>query len=77
MQFADTIVQKRYLVQQYAISPAYAQSIFDLLPADQQAELSMEEIESESQNAHLVGKDLSFKSSAGRSFFGMPVPSST
>ncbi|WRT66017.1 uncharacterized protein IL334_002968 [Kwoniella shivajii] len=76
LKFADTIVQHGYLVQQYAISPAYAQAIFDLLPGDQQAKLDMNAVSEESVDAHLKGKDLSFKSKNGRSFMGMPVPSS-
>lgn len=34
----------------------------------------MEEVEEAAKTAHLVGKNLDFKSKAGRSFFGMPVP---
>jgi hypothetical protein len=34
----------------------------------------MEEVHEASKEAHLVGKNLNFKSKAGRSFMGMPVP---
>lgn len=34
----------------------------------------MEEVEEGSKTAHLVGKNLDFKSRSGRSFMGMPVP---
>ncbi|WWD05385.1 hypothetical protein V865_003460 [Kwoniella europaea PYCC6329] len=74
LKFADTIVQHKYLVQQCAISPRYAQAIYDLLPADQQAKLDIEKIGQDASTAHLVGKDLSFKSKDGRSFMGMPIP---
>ncbi|WVR09710.1 hypothetical protein IAU60_006786 [Kwoniella sp. DSM 27419] len=70
------LLKKRYLVQQYAIAPGYAQSIFDLLPPDQQEKLDMKEIAEDSKQAHLVGKNLKFKAKEGRNFFGMPVPSS-
>ncbi|KAL7422106.1 hypothetical protein Q5752_002749 [Cryptotrichosporon argae] len=74
--YAEPIVQKNYLIQQYAISPAYAQSIYDLLPADKRGGYTMEEVAEGAKKAHLVGKDLAFKSKDGRSFFGMPVPQS-
>lgn len=34
----------------------------------------MEEVEEGAKTAHLVGKNLAFKSKAGRGFMGMPVP---
>ncbi|WWD19442.1 hypothetical protein CI109_103902 [Kwoniella shandongensis] len=77
LKYADTIVQKKYLAQQCAISPSYAQSIYDLLPAEQQENFTMDEVETDSKTAHLVGRDLSFKAKEGRSFMGMPVPSSS
>lgn len=67
-------MQKGYLTQQYAISPAYAQAIYDLLPADKRGGYTMEEVEEGAKTAHLVGKNLDFKSKAGRGFMGMPVP---
>lgn len=76
LRFADPIVQRGYLAQQYAISPKYAQSIYDLLPVDKRQGYSMDEVEEDSKTAHLKGKNLKFKSSEGRRFFGMPVPAS-
>ncbi|KAK6907692.1 hypothetical protein L486_05610 [Kwoniella mangroviensis CBS 10435] len=58
LKFADTIVQHKYLVQQCAISPRYAQAIYDILPADQQAKLDIEKIGQDASTAHLVGKDV-------------------
>lgn len=72
--YADAIVQKNYLIQQCAISPAYAQAIYDLLPEDKRQGYTMEEVQDASKEAHLVGKNLAFKSKTGRSFMGMPVP---
>lgn len=74
---AETIVQKNYLIQQYAISPSYAQAIYDLLPVDQQSQLVMSQIAQAAKTAHLVGRDNSFKSKGGRSFMGMSVPESS
>jgi len=34
----------------------------------------MDEVEELSKEAHLVGKNLAFKSKSGRGFMGMPVP---
>lgn len=75
-QFAEGIVQKNYLIQQYAISPAYAQSIYDLLPNDDnKASYTMEEVADAAPQAHMVGSNKSFASKDGRSFMGMSLPS--
>ncbi|KAK8853031.1 hypothetical protein IAR55_003732 [Kwoniella newhampshirensis] len=71
------LLKKKYLAQQCAISPKYAQSIYDLLPKEQRENFTMDEVEADSKTAHLVGRDLSFKAKEGRSFMGMPVPSSS
>lgn len=68
-------MQKNYLIQQYAISPDYAQAIYDLLPADKRQGYEMSEVAEKSKTAHLVGKNLDFKSKDGRSFMGMSIPS--
>lgn len=73
-QFADEIVKKRYLAQQCAIAPQYAQAIYDLLPAEKRGTFTMEEVAKDSKTAHLVGKDLDYVSGDGRGFMGMPVP---
>ena len=73
-QHADAVVIQGYLAQQCAISPAYAQSIFDLLNEDDRKGVTMEAVEEDSKTAHLKGKNLKFKSKQGRGFFGMPVP---
>jgi hypothetical protein len=46
------------------------------LPKDKrgEGEYTMEEVAQGSKTAHLVNKNLEFKSKAGRSFMGMPVP---
>ena len=68
-------MQKNYLIQQYAISPSYAQAIYDLLPADEKrAGYTMEEVADGAKEAHLVGKNVTFASESGRGFMGMPVP---
>ena len=71
---AEPVVQKNYLAQQCAISPELAQAIYDLLSAENQGQFSMTEVKLAAKTAHLVGKDLSFKSDKGRSFMGMAVP---
>jgi len=73
---AEPIVQKNYLIQQYAISPEYATAIYNLLPKDRrgEGEYTMDEVAQASKTAHLVNKNLEFKSKSGRSFMGMPVP---
>lgn len=72
--FAEPIVQKNYLIQQHAISPALAKAIYEGLPADKRQGYTMDEVAEGAKKAHLVGKNLSFKHKSGRSFMGMPVP---
>lgn len=74
IQFAEPVVQKNYLIQQYAISPDYAKGIYALLPEDKRQGYTLDEIVQGAKTAHLVGKNLSFKAKSGRSFFGMPIP---
>ncbi len=67
-------MQKNYLIQLYAISPDYAKSIYELMPAEKRKGYEMIEVAEKSKTAHLVGKNLDFKSQNGRSFMGMSVP---
>ena len=62
------------MVQQYAISPDYAQAIYDLLPAEKRGSYTMPQIAEAAKEAHLVGKNMEFVSKGGRGFMGMPIP---
>jgi catalase len=77
-QFADSIVQQGYLAQQYAISPDYAQAIYNALPADKRGDYTMAQVSRGGcpKPAHMKGKNLSFNSKDGRGFMGMSVPTS-
>jgi catalase len=65
-------VQKNYLIQLYAITPGYAQAIYDLLPTHEG--YTIEELAEKAKTAHLVGKNPQFVTQGkGVSFMGMPV----
>ncbi|KAG8789408.1 hypothetical protein FRC12_013556 [Ceratobasidium sp. 428] len=72
LRHADAIVQKKYLVQLYAIDPSYCLAIYDLLPTHEG--YTLEEIAEDSKEAHLVGKNPQFFAAGkGASFMGMPI----
>jgi catalase len=65
-------VQRNYLVQQYAVLPAYAKAIYDLLPAHEG--YTLEEVAEKAKTAHLVQKNPDFiTAGTGATFMGMPI----
>ncbi|CED83116.1 catalase [Phaffia rhodozyma] len=76
---ADSIVQRNYLIQLYAVAPEYARSVYDAMPADKKGHgYSMDEVAEKSETAHLVGLNPQFTmADTGASFMGMPISSRT
>ncbi|BGP05978.1 hypothetical protein JCM10049v2_001797 [Rhodotorula toruloides] len=56
LKFADEIVKKNYLIQLYAISPNYANGVYEGLP-EKPKTFAMDEVAEASKTAHLVGKN--------------------
>jgi catalase len=64
-------VQKNYLIQLYAITPAYGETIYNLLPSHEG--YTLEGIAEKAKTAHLVGKNPEFMTEGkGVTFMGMP-----
>jgi catalase len=65
-------VQRNYLIQLFAIDPAYAKAIYDLLPEHKGN--TLEDIAEGAKKAHLVSKNPQFFSAGkGANFMGMPI----
>jgi len=56
-------IQCKYLSQVYNISPKYAQSVYDLLPAGQQEKFHFDEVKNNAQGAEMAGKEGKFRPS--------------
>uniref|UniRef100_A0A0K3CG83 BY PROTMAP: gi/751835684/emb/CEL54483.1/ catalase [Rhizoctonia solani AG-1 IB] n=1 Tax=Rhodotorula toruloides TaxID=5286 RepID=A0A0K3CG83_RHOTO len=77
LKFADEIVKKNYLIQLYAISPDYANGVYEGLP-EKPKTFAMDEVAEASKTAHLVGKNPQFQlKNAGAGFMGMGIPASS
>jgi hypothetical protein len=58
LKYAVPQTQAKYLAQLYAIQPAYAQSVYDLLP---EKAFEMDKVVELSETAHLAGKNKQFR----------------
>jgi catalase len=66
-------IKKKYLAQQYNISPEYARGIYEALPADRKG-FDFSEVEKLAQDAHLWYKEKKFRPSMGERLTGYAPP---
>lgn len=66
LKVADNIVIKNYLIQLHAIDPLYAEGVWNALPKERQdkTDFTWAEVEEASKTAHLVGKNVSARTSS-------------
>jgi catalase len=65
------VIKVKYLAQQYLIAPAYARSIYDLLPSP---DFAFEEVVEASRGAESMGKHPKFMPNSGARSVGYPAP---